>query len=554
MSGSGRLFVAVIAAGLSLLCDARVYAAFFVVRDPITGTASTITPNPDGTFDIALSTTVITMPTTFTIIGGAADRLNAVTVLATVPQFVFVDIHGASSGPIASVNLIDKGVSSSTVLIKNLVTTGNVGSIFVNTIIDMTIGGDVTGGITLLQRPTGGTSTLINATVQGRILGDVIVDHGDILALNALGGIGLPGSPAQVRTSGNLVSLLASDIVADISTLSAGGNGATSTIQTTTGSFTGTLATRSIQTTEIGSNGALLIAGDLDADVLVLENIANDNGGLPVVSVGGSFMPNREINVGGSLLTGAEMSIASPAGLQGQVVINSNDLGGAWSGPVRIGGSLLGPVPAYASASSSLGGGAVGQVPFALHGSDSVPAPGSVLGAAQAPTTITPIRLRYYGPITWASGVTPVLIERRPVTQPNAWQDVTSCFLIGRGTSPVPDPNVIALFPIFHLARGTVYRVTPVLAGTNRLQCDLGLQVNPAVAAAAGPYTFSVVSDCLGDANFDRVVDFSDVTSVLGRWNAADLCDPTGDANGDALVNFSDVTSVLGNWNSACAP
>lgn len=54
---------------------------------------------------------------------------------------------------------------------------------------------------------------------------------------------------------------------------------------------------------------------------------------------------------------------------------------------------------------------------------------------------------------------------------------------------------------------------------------------------------------CEGDANGDRVVDFNDITSVLGNWLTEG---PEGDANGDDAVDFNDITAVLANWLAAC--
>ena len=58
---------------------------------------------------------------------------------------------------------------------------------------------------------------------------------------------------------------------------------------------------------------------------------------------------------------------------------------------------------------------------------------------------------------------------------------------------------------------------------------------------------------CPGDANGDGVVNFSDVTDVLGNWlNDYRPSTGPGDANEDGLVNFTDVTTVLGNWLAVC--
>ncbi len=83
------------------------------------------------------------------------------------------------------------------------------------------------------------------------------------------------------------------------------------------------------------------------------------------------------------------------------------------------------------------------------------------------------------------------------------------------------------------------------------------------VVESTPPYTENVLpdefpgfkTDCPPDANGDGVVNFGDITEILGLW----LTDYTpealtgpGDANDDGLVNFNDVTSVLANWLMEC--
>lgn len=59
---------------------------------------------------------------------------------------------------------------------------------------------------------------------------------------------------------------------------------------------------------------------------------------------------------------------------------------------------------------------------------------------------------------------------------------------------------------------------------------------------------------CLGDANNDNIVNFSDVTSVLGNFGNSYTpgSNGAGDANNDGPVNFSDVTAVLANFGDTC--
>ncbi len=58
---------------------------------------------------------------------------------------------------------------------------------------------------------------------------------------------------------------------------------------------------------------------------------------------------------------------------------------------------------------------------------------------------------------------------------------------------------------------------------------------------------------CLGDANGDLFVNFTDVTEVLGNWlNSYSPGSGIGDANLDGIVDFSDLTTILSNWLATC--
>lgn len=58
---------------------------------------------------------------------------------------------------------------------------------------------------------------------------------------------------------------------------------------------------------------------------------------------------------------------------------------------------------------------------------------------------------------------------------------------------------------------------------------------------------------CPGDANGDRVVDFNDVTEILGHWLASySPGTGPGDSNLDGVVDFNDLTATLGAWLLPC--
>lgn len=544
------------AALLLLAAERDSPAAITVTTTPASGPTFTLTPVGSKT-RVSLATTITTQPTTFLVRGGAADRIENIIVTANVNQTVFLEVRGTSAGTaITSVDSIDIGASTATVILLDVRTSGDVGPIRVNTISNMNIGGDATGDITLAPRASGAEASLINGTVTGRILGNVLVDHGAIFGLTATGGLGTPSSPVQVRTKNYIVRLTAREIFADINTLANAGSGWTGKIETTSGPFAGSLQTGAIASTGEGAPAALLINGDLDADIDILGSVRNQNNGQPVVNITGLFAHGRRFRIGTSLEPGAEFRTSGSAGLCGQVIINGWNGAGAWAGPVRIGSQALGPVPRYTALSSAIGGGSVGLVPFALHSADSWPPSGMSMNAVSGPSPTNPIRARYYGPVTWSGGATlPVIIESRAIGSTGAWADQSACFTAGREAGASPSPNIIALYPIRNLPGGYTYRITPRRTGSAALTCDLGLSPNPAVASEPSEYAFNITGGCSGDADGNLAVNFSDIAALLAAWGSSPgsgACLSTTDVNADGVINFSDVALVLASWGASC--
>ncbi len=552
--GQSRSVARAVRAGVFFALAAPAAAQPVVSTTPSSGPTYSVVPVAGGKYRVTLNTTVVAQPTTFLVRGVAADKIENLIVNATTPQIVFVEVRGMTAGTsITSLDLFEVGASTATVVIQDLRTSGDVGVIHTQTISATNIGGDVTGEIRLLPRNGGGESTLISATIAGRARGDIVVDYGAIFGLTAAGGIGSMADPVIVRTQRNIVRITAGEIYADINTFGNAGWGVTGRIQTNTGPFVGSLVTNALQSTGPGEPGVLSIAGDLDADITFVNQVNNDNGGQPVISIGGLLNEGRRINIGTSLVSGAEMRITTGAGLEGAVIINKNNAGGAWNGSVVVGATALNPVPAYSATSASLGGGSVGVVPFALHGSDCFPVRGAVLSGSGAPTAANPIRLRHYGPVMWSGVSPPVIVERRAIGSGGAWVDQTGCFVFGMEPGDSPSDTVLAAFPLQKLARGFTYRIRPVLAGADALLCDIGLAMNPPVANYSPEYTFSILSDCPGDADGNGLVNFTDITTILANFGSAGSgCGIAGDSNADGTVNFTDITSTLAGWGSVC--
>ncbi len=217
-----------------------------------------------------------------------------------------------------------------------------------------------------------------------------IVEHLGIAPLFASGDFGSATTPVTVV--GQVVrQLTASNIYANINTLyyTAGStqisydsyNRVSSIV--TNGDFVGSVSTNSLapDTFSGGVVQRFNVTGNLDADIAILNSLDSQCGTDPAsVVVGGSIVAGRTITIGGTLHSGNStsgeggLSLATN-GLQGQVIVNATGTDGQWDGPVTIGTSPLtqSVTGVYDASSSTVGGGAVGLVPYHLYASDCSP-------------------------------------------------------------------------------------------------------------------------------------------------------------------------------------
>jgi hypothetical protein len=70
-----------------------------------------------------------------------------------------------------------------------------------------------------------------------------------------------------------------------------------------------------------------------------------------------------------------------------------------------------------------------------------------------------------------------------------------------------------------------------------------------------GTFTLTTPPICLGDADFNNIVNFNDTTIVTANWgmNHGPGNTGPGDANRDSIVNFADITSVQAHWGETCS-
>jgi hypothetical protein len=315
----------------------------------------------------------------------------------------------------------------------------------------------------------------------GSILGNVTATNGNIDLVRALNGtIGSPTFTAYIGAKNNIQIIEARQIWANIDARMNGGNPGDShvwRVYASHGDLAGSIAARRIEGSTGASPGIFVPSGNLNADVtltdalrfpisvsgslpsgrvITMERNIGDSGTMSFGSVAGRIeikqSLGRPITVTGAL-TGSIVvgeSIPSPhsitagslgaGGLVGQIIVNAKNTTGVWTGPVTVGGVGLLPRPYYANLASTLGGGAVGLVPYSLHKEDCSPAHapdggcGLELSTKVWPgqTTRETFVLRHYGPVFNSSQQKPYLVERSMFACPygtpcpGPWEDITS--------------------------------------------------------------------------------------------------------------------------------
>jgi len=541
----------------------------FTDNAPATGFASigpislSGTNPPPATLHIVIGAGGI--PTSFNDLGLAGTDWNGISVSGgtmsqplrdrvTVHRRISGDLTGAiQAGGVGFLEIGDQiqasislngGVANASVRASSIVAAGDITSFRGISLVQTT--GNSAGDI----HSTGPNGELDQLLVGGSFSGaiDVVND----LRIATIGGtFGTLLNPLDVGVGGRIGVLTADEINMDLQgfggftrsdrihrLIARSGGGAS-------GKVRGTVRTRAL-ISDVGGAGFISAPGGLDADVVIREGL--DSGQFSIS--------------------------AGSAGIIGQIVVGEQfDVGIAedWTGSITVGGVELLPKPAYSNSHTSIGGGAVGLMPFQLHATDCWPAIGECIARTAAPDINAPIEMRHYGPVTWnaASHGVPFRIERRAIGLSGTWIDQTACFT---QTLDPSNDTVVVLTPgecsvpggdcKDELQAGFEYRVVLRHIGDNpanefvlRSKTQTG-PANPEVAAHTSEFAFSVGDPSLGDANNDGTVNFADETSILGNWQTTD-CLAFGDADRDGDVDFGDITEMLENWlnnYSGCTP
>lgn len=437
-------------------------------------------------------------------------------------------------------------------------------SIEAEKIVTLRAGGDIGATIRSTGRLASNGSLVLDGEITsivsdtGSITGDIYSKRG-IRELSALNGTIGSSSRTSSIVTGNYVIMVngqpvdqgigigemkAGTIFANVNTVSEGGFGRVCRVvadgSPAPGNFTGDIITSDLGTL-YNLDSYIQVAGNLNADVTFRYTMSDEDGpALPAaINIGGELPANKTIRVGLSMEGGntgvGGIKVNAAGGLKGQVMVNAQNGNPAtypWLGDVTVGSTLLDPgatgsTPYYPTLSSTLGGGAVGLVPFNLHKQDCLPIHDA--GACSYPSRVwtscgggaarDTLILRHYGPIEDSDRFDsdlPVKVERQSLIwncyynqngvwqcDPAPWEDVSTqvdvCVAPSEGGTPRPRELWIARKIIGGVAQpwwgGYQIRVTLMPNDTNPDLRSAGTLASTAPIIAGYPYRFATICD-----------------------------------------------------------
>jgi hypothetical protein len=370
------------------------------------GNSCTVTQLTSGKYNVSITRGSVQANTEVRVRAGSTDQIRFINITSNSIGTTWLFVGGLTSGTsLGSVDSITRFGTGADITLVELRTNGDIGAglagsddaVYLDQANLVDVGGDVLDGITAI----GSVGVLDDIRIGGDLIGPLTSTNSSINRVVVTGAIG-PSGAVIIRSKGNLRFLKAASINANIDTKYNSGTGDLQFVETTSGSFTGSLNTRHIQGPNAGDG--MSIAGNLNATVTVSEYVDE------LIDIGGSISSTGLIKIAKGLRTGSgnlgEIILGS-GGLTGQVVINSgNATSSAWGGNVTVGATTLSPKPNYSqtNGANSIGAGAVGQVPFRQHVQDSSHSTPQFAGGQAV--------IKFYGPVqNNNSGTIPVIVE-----------------------------------------------------------------------------------------------------------------------------------------------
>lgn len=375
--------------------------------------------------------------------------------------------------------------------------------------------GAATSGVQYMEQSNGDLGEI--AIASGDASFDVLAPNGTIVRIAIAGIFGDISSYPEITAGTSIDQLEAAGIRANITA----GTGI-KVIHTTSSGIKGSITTPTILEQSPGVGGIFDITGNFEPTMTLSQ-------GLPA---------NATIRC--ATWFGDEPGSCTPFltlqgtdRLAGQIIVNAenNATVGKWYQPVLVDGSTdytLGPDASlscsgsdakvdYVTPSASVGGGAVGVVPYRFYPQDCAYPSGSTFfdsafnhrnpgGSSGNNRTIT---LRFYGPVFQNDADPAIKIEQ----DLGSWVDVTNRAVITFGSATSGNPREITI----HGTDGTTGKI-PFLPGTYRisgvadeLKCGETLADPVPDAQTNFSYTFTLDVDC----NKNNIADATDLAQTV---------------------------------------
>lgn len=136
-------------------------------------------------------------------------------------------------------------------------------------------------------------------TIGGPLLKPVTVQQGFIDQLTVTNGIGAAGSPVNIRASNGVLNLKSqANAYMNLDAAWNGGSGVLSRLEVT-GNLTGTVRAKKLTGPTSSTRCALIVHGNLDADVTILGSVTGKGDlNFNVVRVDGDFAQGRTFSIG----------------------------------------------------------------------------------------------------------------------------------------------------------------------------------------------------------------------------------------------------------------
>ncbi|MCE7967632.1 MAG: hypothetical protein DYG94_02675, partial [Leptolyngbya sp. PLA3] len=394
--------------------------------DSLTHTCTEITT---GVFDLKITVTDDGSPTVAVIVndlpGGGPPAIRDLVFELIGPSgtgpHLTATVAGPAGDPENLAGLSSVSVETSTggeLYLEEMIVAGNLGSIAVHRLESLRVLGDVTGDITILEIVGFFSGRIGIADIDGDLLGSIRFDIHDgesvMGVLSVDGDIGSVTSPVLIHVGKSIGLISCNNLYGDVYTEYAG----ILRRLETRGLLEGDVHSARIKVAEgVGGSGdpgvfigsgdykdtlacTIELAGDIDIPGNIGDEATVQVASIPSgysVSVGGDVEAGGEVQVLGDLAGSLDVTgdiggtvtiydnlsgtiTCDSAGLAAQILVNQQNGSAEWSGDVVVGSTTLGPgetgdyeAPYYGVLSSTLGGGAVGLVPFMYHAKDSAP-------------------------------------------------------------------------------------------------------------------------------------------------------------------------------------